>query len=158
MRGGVGGWFLNRPATSGLMEKAARWKIEKRGEKKRELEPADTFGPPPLALYFWAAVVVCAGTGMTKANYCCHFIKGIRLARAEKALTGMCGEKATGNRAPDKRAGRFPRNCDVWKGEEGRGRGKGRGETKERRKRDIMKRQKAVTGFLHILTSGFPGL
>lgn len=30
---------------------------------------------------------------MTKANYCCHFIKGIRLAGAEKALTGMCGKK-----------------------------------------------------------------
>lgn len=27
---------------------------------------------------------------MTKANYCCHFIKGIRLARTDKALSGMC--------------------------------------------------------------------
>lgn len=41
---------------------------------------------------------------MTKANYCCHFIKGVRLAGAEKAATGMC-RKASGNKWAKEKAG-----------------------------------------------------
>ena len=66
---------------------------------------------------------------MTKANYCCHFIKGIRLARAEKALTGMC-EKPV-EIGPAKRAGRFPLNSNI----EREGREEEEGEERGRRHR-----------------------
>lgn len=84
---GVGSWLvLNRPATSGLMEKAALWKIEKKGIRASR----HTHSAASSSTVFLSSDVVCAGTGMTKANYCCHFIKGIRLARAGKAPSGMC--------------------------------------------------------------------
>lgn len=89
------------------MEKAALWKIEKKGIRASR----HTRSAASSSTVFLSRDVVCAGTGMTKANYCCHFIKGIRLARAEKALTGMC--KKPVEIGPAKRAGRFPLNSNI---------------------------------------------
>lgn len=87
------------------MEKAVLWKIE----KKRELEPADTHSA--TAPVFLSHAIVSAGTRMTKANYCCHFIKGIRLAGAGEA-TDWNVHKEIGLATTE---GRFPLNSNICK-------------------------------------------
>lgn len=93
------------------MEKALLWKIEKKEKKRRELEPADTHSAASSSTVFLSHAVAGAGTRMTKANYCCHFIKGIRLARAGKATDWNVqkpleiGSATTG--------GRFPLNSNI---------------------------------------------
>lgn len=108
---GVGSWLvLNRPATTGLMEKAALWKI---GRKKRKEKGIKANRHTHLAAFsgtvFLSRGVVSAATGMTKANYCCHFIKGIRLARAREVLSEMWrgGGNGAGSGARLKEQGRL---------------------------------------------------
>lgn len=81
------------------MEKAALWKIE-----KKELERADTHSAAGSGTGFLSHGVVCAGTRVTKANYCCHFIKGVRLAGARRRRL-ECG----------KREDSLPLNVNAWR-------------------------------------------
>lgn len=90
------------------MEKAVLWKI---GEKKRELESAVTHWAASSSTVFLSRAVVGAGTRMTKANYCCHFIKGIRLARAGKATDWNAQKPLEIGLA--EREGRFPLNSNI---------------------------------------------
>lgn len=65
----MGSWLLlNRPATSGLMEKAALWKIE-----KRELEPADTHLAASSSTVFLSVAEVGAGTQNDKGKLLLSF-------------------------------------------------------------------------------------
>lgn len=91
------------------MEKAVLWKIEKK--KGGGSEPADTHSAASSCIL--SPAVVSAGSRMTKANDCCHFIKSIRLAGAGEAADWNVQKPV--EIGPATREGRSRLKSNIWK-------------------------------------------